>query len=144
MCSFWSEARRKAAVVLQLISCITYVVGISSINCCLSFSTSDRIGGHLFKTKSKVLYLGMNNLRHQCTLESSSLESCFADCEPAASSWQKGQQYLGLHQEEHCQQVEGGEFSSLLIPGEAASGVLFVVLGSPVQKRYGLTGASLE
>lgn len=54
----------------------------------------------------------------------------------------KGQQHPGLHQAERCQQVEGGELSSLLSTHCAASALLGAVLGFPVREKYRLTVAS--
>lgn len=65
---------------------------------------------------------------------------------PRASSapLQEGQHHPVLHQQECCQQVEGGDPSSLLSPGEATSEALCSVLCSQEQKRYGLIDASPE
>ncbi|GAB0190298.1 hypothetical protein GRJ2_001495100 [Grus japonensis] len=57
---------------------------------------------------------------------------------------QEGQWYPGVHEEEHGQQVEGGYPPPLLCPGEATSGVLCPVLGSPCPDRQGTTGDSPE
>jgi len=48
---------------------------------------------------------------------------------------QESQWDPGVHQEECGQQDEGGSPSPLHCPGEASSGVLCPVLGSPVQER---------
>jgi len=48
---------------------------------------------------------------------------------------QESQWDPGVHQEECGQQVEGGSPSPPHCPGEASSGVLCPVLGSPVQER---------
>jgi len=52
--------------------------------------------------------------------------------------------HAGVHLEECGQQVKGGSSPPLLCPGEASSGVLCPVLGSPVQERQGTTGESPE
>lgn len=63
------------------------------------------------------------------------------DHEPAmCPCGQKGQWHPGLHQEVCGQQVEGGHPPPLLCLGEAASGVLCPVLGSPVQEGQGTAG----
>jgi len=46
----------------------------------------------------------------------------------------EGQPYLGLHQEKHGQQVEGGDSASLLCTGETPPGVLCAAL-EWVQRR---------
>jgi len=48
---------------------------------------------------------------------------------------QEGQWDPGAHQEECGQQDEGGSPSPLHCPGEASSGAICPVLGSPVQER---------
>lgn len=53
-----------------------------------------------------------------------------------------GQQYPGLHKEEHCQCMQAGDPSSLCSTGEATTGVLGPVLGSSVQARHGLIWVS--
>lgn len=52
------------------------------------------------------------------------------------------QEHPGCHQGECCQPVEGGGPSPLFSTGEATSGVLCPMLGSPVRERYGHTGVS--
>ena len=55
---------------------------------------------------------------------------------------QESQWDPGVRQEECGQQVEGGSPSPLHCSGEASSGVLCPVLGSPVQERWRATGES--
>jgi len=55
---------------------------------------------------------------------------------------QEGQCHPGVHTEECGQQVEGGSPSPLLCPGEAPSGVVCPLLGSPLQERWGATAES--
>ena len=63
------------------------------------------------------------------------------DHEPAVCpGGQEGQWCPGVHWEQRGQQVGGGDPAPLLCPGEATSGVLCPVLGSPVLERLGTTG----
>lgn len=55
-------------------------------------------------------------------------------------SCKEDQWYPGLHQTKYCQQIEGGESSSLLSAGGATTGVLCLVLGSPVKEGQGHIG----
>ena len=63
-------------------------------------------------------------------MESSLAEKDLGDTELTMS---KGGQWCpGLHQERHCQMIEGDDRSPLLNTGEAICGVLGSLLGSPV------------
>jgi len=96
------------------------------------------------KSKYKVLHLQRSNWMHQynswaCLLgeelwrerpgrQQVSYEPVVCPC------GQEGQWYAGVHSKKHGQQVKGGYPLPLLCPGEAISGVLCIVLGSPVWK----------
>jgi len=67
------------------------------------------------------------------------------ECEPTLCPCGKDdQQNPGLHEEECCQQVQGGERSPLLNTSETTSGVLHLALGSLTHERCELTEASPE
>lgn len=107
----------------------------------------------LSKGKCKVLHLGWNTphtntylgLTHQKAALQRRTQGVLLDDklqEPATCTYSKeDQQNPGLHQENHCQQVEGGEPSHLLTSGEATPGILHPVLAFLVKARYESTTA---
>lgn len=56
----------------------------------------------------------------------------------------EGQQHAGLHQEEHVQQVKGGDSAPLLCCSETPPAVLHPVLGLTTQEGYGAVGINPE
>lgn len=107
----------------------------------------------LNKGKCKVPHLGRNNLIHRYTVGSIHWKAALkkrsrapggrkVNQEPAMCPCSKGgQQHTGLHEDCHPQ-IEGGDPSPLLSPGETTAGVLCSVMGSPVQEGDRATGES--
>ena len=56
----------------------------------------------------------------------------------------EGQLYPGLHQEQHCQQIEGGDSAPLLCSGETSPGVLRPAVEPSAQNRAGAVGVGPE
>ena len=56
----------------------------------------------------------------------------------------ESQPYLGLHQKQHGQQVEGGDSALLLCSDETPPGVLCPTLEPPAHERQGHVGAGPE
>jgi len=56
----------------------------------------------------------------------------------------EGELYLGLHQKQCGQQVEGGDSAPLLCSGETPPGVLCPTLEPPAQERHGPVGTGPE
>lgn len=102
-----------------------------------------------------VLRLLWSYPKHQCglgadLLKSSSVEPGSPDGQQAdyesamGPCGQKGQWDPGVHLEERCQHVKGGDPPPLLSPGEATPGLLCPDLGSSVQEGHRTTRVSSE
>ncbi|KAJ7405711.1 rna-directed dna polymerase from mobile element jockey-like [Willisornis vidua] len=94
---------------------------------------------------------------HQYRLGVNLLESSSVEKDPGGSGeqqavhepevcpcGQEGQWDPGVHWEEHCQQVKGGDPAPLFSRYEAIFGVLCPVLGSLIQERHGAPGIPSE
>ena len=63
---------------------------------------------------------------------------------PVCTGSPKGQLHLGLHPQQHGQQVDGGDSAPLLCSGETPLGVLCPALEPSAQERHGPVGGGPE
>jgi len=63
---------------------------------------------------------------------------------PGGQEGQEGQRHSGLYQEKCGHQKQGGDRPPVLATGEAAPGVLCLVLGPSLQEGHGVSGVCPE
>lgn len=111
----------------QYFNTVAQTFGILLLNCSLRLNQTTSKSDPLRKTPGCAGgQLAGKQLCRKC-LEG--LGGQQVDWEPVMCLCKEDQQLSGLHQVESCQQVKGGDPSSLLNSGEATCGVLCPVLG---------------